>query len=94
MKPLILFAHGAGAGHTHPWMQRWYLMLHEIGEIHRLTYPYIERKARLPDKMPVLEAAHLKAATDLTTAHPNRPLLLIGKSMGEPLDCNLVEIFG
>lgn len=91
MKPLILFAHGAGAGHQHPWMQRWHLMLGDIGDIRCITYPYIKRGAKLPDKMPVLEAAHLEAATQLSAANPNRPLLLVGKSMGARVSVHIAD---
>jgi len=91
VKPLIVFAHGAGAGHDHPWMQRWYLRLSDLGEVRRLTYPYIERGGRLPDKMPVLEAAHLEVASALAVSNPGRPLLLVGKSMGGRVSVRIAD---
>lgn len=82
MRPLILFSHGAGAGHDHPWMQRWRLRLSDIGEVHSLTYPYMKAGRRLPDPIEKLEAAHLNAVDQLCRTHPRRPLVLAGKSMG------------
>ena len=81
-RPVILLAHGAGAGHEHPWMQRWRLRLSDLADVHCLTYTYREEGRRLPDPMDRLEARHLRAAAALSHAHPDQPLVLVGKSMG------------
>ena len=82
MRPLILLSHGAGAGHDHPWMQRWRLRLSDIGDVHLLTYPYMTRGRRFPDPMSDLEAAHIRAAASVAGRFRKQPLVLIGKSMG------------
>ena len=91
MTPLILFAHGAGAGHQHPWMQRWYLRLCDMGEVHRFTYPYMTQGKRLPDKLPKLIAAHEEMASQLSLSHPGRPIILIGKSMGARVSVHIAD---
>jgi len=82
MRPVILFAHGAGAGHDHPWMQRWFLRLQDIGDVVPLTYRYRQEGRRMPDSMADLESTHLALAASLAAKHSGRPLVLAGKSMG------------
>ena len=82
MHPVILFAHGSGAGHDHPWMQRWRLRLSDLGEVFPLTYAYMEEGRRIPPPVARLETEHIQQATALARAHRDRPLLLIGKSLG------------
>jgi predicted alpha/beta-hydrolase family hydrolase len=86
--PLFLFAHGAGAGSSHPWMQHWAALLKTLGRVQTFDYPYIERKERRPDPMPKLLAAHRDA---LATARHNggSAIVLIGKSMGSRIGCHL-----
>jgi hypothetical protein len=82
MRPVILFAHGSGAGHDHPWMQRWRLRLSDLGEVFPLTYAYMQEGRRIPSPVARLEIEHLKRATALAREHRNRPLLFVGKSLG------------
>ncbi len=82
MRPLILFSHGAGAGHDHPWLQRWRLRLSDIGDVFPLTYPYMAEGRRLPNPMAQLESAHIKHATALARKYNRQPLVMMGKSMG------------
>ncbi len=83
MTPILLFAHGAGAGHEHPWNQTWFLHLSTLGETTAFTFPYRRQAGRRPpDPMPTLEAALIEAAATLAHQYPDRPLILAGKSMG------------
>lgn len=86
MKPLFLFAPGAGAPSSHPWMQAWAERLWSIGEVVLLDYPYMIEKRKRPDKLPELIAAHQRA---LTNAGAESPTFLIGKSMGGRIGCHV-----
>jgi hypothetical protein len=44
-KPLLLFAHGAGAGQSHPWMQSWAQRLSKLGSVAPFDYPYMAGKS-------------------------------------------------
>jgi predicted alpha/beta-hydrolase family hydrolase len=54
MKPLLLFAPGAGAPSTHPWMRRWAALLGAIGVVRPLDYDYMLDGRRRPDRLPDL----------------------------------------
>ena len=82
MRPVFLFAHGSGAGHEHPWMQRWYLLLSDLGDVVPLTYQYMQEGRRLPSPIEHLEEEHIKAASSVVRDHRGRPLVLVGKSLG------------
>ena len=84
----MLFAHGAGAGTSHPWMQRWARRLGGLGAVHLLDYPYMREGRRFPDRLPKLLAAHAAALAGLRAAHSG-PVVLIGKSMGARVGCHL-----
>src|ERR1700756_284795 len=79
--PIFLFAHGAGAPSTPPWMQRWAKRLEAIGAVVPFDYPYMEERRKRPDPLPVLVAAHREALMRASKAHGG-PVVLIGKSMG------------
>ena len=59
--PFFLFAPGAGAPSTHPWMTRWRTRLREIGEVETLDYDYMRENRKRPDRLPQLIAAHRAA---------------------------------
>jgi hypothetical protein len=61
MKPSFLFAPGAGAPSTHPWMQKWQERLETIGEVTLFDYDYMREGRRRPDSPPQLIAAHRRA---------------------------------
>ncbi len=67
MKHLLLFAPGAGAPSSHPWMQNWKDRLTEIGDIEVFDYAYMREGRKRPDPLPRLIAGtfciSLKAAT-------------------------------
>jgi uncharacterized protein len=86
--PAFLFAHGAGAPSTHPWMQRWANKLATIGPVFPFEYPYMEERRKRPDRLPVLVAAHREALIRARKTHDG-PVLLIGKSMGGRVGCHL-----
>lgn len=80
--PTLVLAHGAGAGHDHPWMIRVATGL-AAGGVHVVTFnfPYKEAGRKLPDRGPALEAAFLEVWSSV--ARDARGALLAGgKSMG------------
>jgi predicted alpha/beta-hydrolase family hydrolase len=89
MKPLFLFAPGAGAPSSHPWMQNWKRRLSEIGDVETLDYAYMRDSRKRPDPLPKLIAAHREALNDARKQNPARSTILIGKSMGGRVGCHL-----
>jgi len=90
VKPLLfVFAHGAGAPSSHPWMQAWAAYLSTLGVVEAFDYPYIQGKRRAPDPQPVLVRAHLAAIERAEAKHPDHDLILIGKSMGSRMGCHV-----
>lgn len=88
-RPLLLFAPGAGAPSTSAWMERWAARLASVGDVVRLDYPYVKAGRRSPDKLPVLVAAHRAALAEARASRPDRPAVLVGKSMGGRVGCHL-----
>jgi predicted alpha/beta-hydrolase family hydrolase len=86
--PVLVLAHGAGAGSSHPWMRRVAKELAARGvTVVTFDFPYIVDKRRVPDRGPVLERAFQAAWTDaltLATADGHAPAAFFagGKSMG------------
>ena len=89
MKPLILFAPGAGAPSSHPWMQNWKRRLSEIGDVETLDYAYMRDSRKRPDPLPKLIAAHREALNDARKQNLAGSTILIGKSMGGRVGCHL-----
>src|ERR1044071_987867 len=89
MKPLILFAPGAGAPSLHPWMQNWKRRLSEIGDVETLDYAYMREGRKRPDPLQKLIAAHREALNAARKRHPAEVTILIGKSMGGRVGCHL-----
>jgi uncharacterized protein len=86
---LILFAPGAGAPSSHPWMQNWKRRLSEIGEVETFDYDYMRAGRRRPDRLPQLIAAHRKALEAAREKHQPDSTFLIGKSMGGRIGCHV-----
>jgi predicted alpha/beta-hydrolase family hydrolase len=86
--PSFLFAPGAGAPSTHPWMQRWADLLRTLGPVQTLDYPYMLAHKGRPDPLPRLIAAHREALETLRATRPG-PVILIGKSMGSRVGCHV-----
>ena len=89
MKRLILFAPGAGAPSSHPWMQNWKERLSEIGVVETLDYDYMREGRKRPDPLPRLIAAHRNALEAARQKHQPDSTVLIGKSMGGRIGCHL-----
>ena len=87
-KSLFLFAPGAGAPSTHPWMRTWAQLLSELGAVQTLDYRYmLERRGR-PDRLPELIGAHREALQRARESHGGE-IILAGKSMGSRIGCHL-----
>jgi len=85
-RPLFLFAPGAGAPSSHPWMRHWRQRLSTISDVEVFDYPYMRQGRRRPDPLPQLIAAHRQA---LIEARRGRATILIGKSMGGRVGCHV-----
>ena|ERR1700730_3440896 len=92
-RPLLLFAPGAGAPSSHPWMQQWAKRLATIGPVVVFDYPYMRENRKRPDPLPQLVAAHrealARAKKEIRDCHSNVSTILIGKSMGGRIGCHL-----
>jgi predicted alpha/beta-hydrolase family hydrolase len=85
--PLLLFAPGAGAPSSHPWMQAWKQRLGGLGSVETFDYDYMAGRRGRPDPLPVLIARHRQALAE--TRQLSRPTILIGKSMGGRIGCHV-----
>src|SRR5580765_1115680 len=88
MKPSFLFAPGAGAPSTHPWMQKWKERLDTIGEVALFDYDYMREGRRRPDAPTQLVAAHRQALMQIREKTSGQ-VFLIGKSMGGRIGCHV-----
>jgi predicted alpha/beta-hydrolase family hydrolase len=92
-RPLLLFAPGAGAPSSHSWMQQWAKRLATIGPVVVFDYPYMREHRRRPDPLAQLVAAHraalAQAKKEIGDLHSNVSAILIGKSMGGRIGCQL-----
>src|SRR5450432_2799348 len=71
VKPfLFLFAHGAGAPSSHPWMRAWAARLATLGAVEAFDYPYMQGNKRAPDPQALLIRAHLAAIDQALARHP------------------------
>ncbi len=81
----LILGHGAGAGQLSPFMTNFSRALAARGvDVITFNFPYMERKAKVPDRSEVLEACYAAviaavAATDRLGA---QPLFIGGKSLG------------
>jgi len=57
-RPFFLFAHGAGAPSSSPWMVGWRDRLAKLGGVTAFDYPYMRAGRKTPDRLPALIAAH------------------------------------
>jgi len=88
VKPFFLFAPGAGAPSSHPWMQRWKESLTQIGDVETLDYDYMREGRKRPDRLPQLISAH-RAALAAARTKTSGAIILIGKSMGGRVGCHV-----
>jgi len=86
---LLLFAPGAGAPSSHPWMQSWKKILSEIGEVETFDYDYMREGRKRPDPLPQLIAAHREALNRARERYRPERTILVGKSMGGRIGCHV-----
>ena len=86
---LFLFAPGAGAPSSHPWMQSWKKRLQTLGDVEAFDYDYMHAGRKRPDRPPQLMAAHRAALANARNATGPRSIILIGKSMGGRIGCHV-----
>jgi predicted alpha/beta-hydrolase family hydrolase len=80
---LLVLAHGAGAGMTHPFLEELAGELAEAGVASfRYQFPYMEERRRVPDSPSVATATIAAAVRAAANAVPGLPLLAGGKSFG------------
>lgn len=87
---VFVFAHGAGAGHLHPFMTNYASALCARGvSVVTFNFPYMEKRRKTPDRAPVLEDAFRRAVAAAVKQAPgpghagSSPHIFIGgKSMG------------
>src|SRR3954468_11155261 len=81
VKPvLFVFAHGAGAPSSHPWMVAWAAQLSALGAVETFDYPYMQGKRRAADPQAVLVPRPLARIQAAERVPPRHELILIGKS--------------
>lgn len=84
-KALVIFAHGAGAGMNHEYMEVLTQLMNEQHlNVLRFNFPYMDKrkldgKRRPPDRMPVLIDCYQSLITNVKT---DLPIFIGGKSMG------------
>ena len=79
----FVFAHGAGAGMTHPFMARATAALLARGVATlRYQFPYMERGSKRPDTPKLAQATVRAAVAEAQRALPRLPLVAGGKSFG------------
>jgi predicted alpha/beta-hydrolase family hydrolase len=80
--PVLVLAHGAGAGAAHPWMRHVAAELETRGvRVVTFDFPYMAEGRKMPDRGPVLEAA-FAAEWAKVAATTTGPMYAGGKSMG------------
>src|SRR5260370_38440396 len=80
---LLVLAHGAGAGMSHPFMEKLAAELAGVGvATFRYQFPYVEQRRRVPDSPAVLTATVVAAVRAAAQAAPGVPLLAGGHSPG------------
>jgi hypothetical protein len=79
----FVFAHGAGAGMSHPFMERAASGLAERGiATLRYQFPYMEKGSKRPDPPAVAQVAVRAAVAEAARRCPGLPLIAGGKSFG------------
>jgi uncharacterized protein len=79
----FVFAHGAGAGMTHPFIEAFTAELATAGIASlRYQFPYMERRARRPDPPQLAHATVRAAAAEASRRAGTLPLFAGGKSFG------------
>ena len=92
VKAIIVLAHGAGAGMTHPFMEKLSqnLLAYSIGTI-RYNFPYIEKKKKIPDVPAVAEKTVGSMLAQVLEIHEGIPVFLGGKSFGGRMSSQFIS---
>jgi predicted alpha/beta-hydrolase family hydrolase len=78
-----VFAHGAGAGQTSPFIVRFASALAERGvQVITFNFPYMERGKRVPDRANALESCYRAVIREAVARSPGAALFVGGKSLG------------
>jgi len=78
-----VFAHGAGAGMQHPFLEQMAGLLFDAGVATlRYQFPYMEKRTHRPDPPPVAERTVVAAVTAASSEWAGLPLFAGGKSFG------------
>jgi predicted alpha/beta-hydrolase family hydrolase len=79
----LVFAHGAGAGMSHPFMETVAAGLYDRGiATLRYQFPYMEKGGKRPDAPAVAHTAVRAAVAEAARCCPGLPLIAGGKSFG------------
>ncbi len=89
--PAFLLAPGAGAPSGHPRMRTFASLLEPLGPVRAFDYPYMREGRKRPDPLPRLIAAHREALDALRREHDG-PIVLVGKSMGGRVGCQVALV--
>jgi predicted alpha/beta-hydrolase family hydrolase len=82
-RSILVLAHGAGAGMSHPFMENLSSQLAHVGlATLRYQFPYMEERRRIPDPTPFLTATVAAAVRKASEMDAGIPVLAGGKSMG------------
>ena len=92
LNALYVFAHGAGAPQSHPFMKAYAAGLAERGvTVVTFNFDYMEQRRGRPDRAPVLEATFRTAIAEAWSKHggTSTRLFIGGKSMGGRMSTHL-----
>ncbi len=70
-------------------MKAWATRLSAFGTVTPFDYPYQREGRRRPDRQPALIAAHSAVVREVQARHPQRRVILAGKSMGGRIGCHV-----
>ena len=90
-KSVMVLAHGAGAGMTHPFMENLASQLadHSIGTV-RYNFPYMEKQSKRPDVPAIAEKTVGVVLANTQEVFPETPIFLGGKSFGGRMSSQFV----
>jgi uncharacterized protein len=91
MKSILVLAHGAGAGMTHPFMENLAVGLAglSIGTV-RYNFPYMEKQSKRPDVPAVAEKTVGAVLANTKEVFSGIPIFLGGKSFGGRMSSQFV----
>jgi predicted alpha/beta-hydrolase family hydrolase len=88
---ILVLAHGAGAGMTHPFMESMALSLAEVGiGTVRYNFPYMENRKRRPDPPAIAHRTILEVVNRAHALYPDAPIFAGGKSFGGRMTSQLM----